>query len=651
MMDGMDSFLDNLQGPDDIKRLGYDQLEVLAAEVRERIVATVSRNGGHLAANLGTVELTLALLRVFDPPEDQVVWDVGHQTYAWKLLTGRADRFHTLRKPDGLSGFPRRDESPFDAYGGGHAGTALSAALGLAVARDRAGGKEHVVAVVGDAAMGNGISFEALNNVAGTAKRLIVVLNDNEMSISGNVGALSRYLGRLLTSRRYNVLKARIEYVAHRLHLSFLQHVYHRVESAIKSLFVGNVLFEEFGLRYIGPVDGHNLPHLAKALRIARDYDRPILVHVSTHKGHGYTPAECAPERWHGVGPFNAGTGELSASKPGYSHAFGEALSRLAGKDRRIVAITAAMRDGTGLARFAERFPDRFFDTGICEEHAAVFAAGLAAAGMRPVVALYSTFMQRAVDAAMHDVCLQNLPVVFCLDRAGVVGADGPTHHGVFDIPMLRALPNLTVMQPADEPELAGMLGLALSLPGPSVIRYPRDRGPGLPLPETFAPPAYGTAEVVAEPPPPDAKVERKAPSPLVWLWALGDMLPLAGQVRDELAGHGVRAGIVNARFLKPLDGALLAEQAKNGAPLFATFENGAVAGGFGSALSETLDALGIEAPVLRFGWPDRFQGQGPTDLLRERAGLSRQAIAGRIRSRLAERDPAATAPSKGEDA
>ena len=622
----MSSILQTIKSPRDVRGLDYDQLASLADEVRERVISTVSKTGGHLAANLGTVELTLAMLRVFTPPEDKIVWDVGHQSYTWKLLTGRADRFDTIRQFDGLSGFPRRDESDCDAYGGGHAGTAISAALGMAVARDRAGGDGHVVAVVGDGAVGNGISFEALNNVAGTAKRLIVILNDNEMSISGNVGSLSRYLGRLLTSRRYNIVKARIEHVAHRLHMTPLQHVYHRVESAIKSLFVGNVLFEEFGLRYIGPVDGHNIKHLAKTLRIARDYDRPILVHVTTRKGNGYKAAEIAPELWHGVGPFDPAKGELLESKPGYSHVFGEALSKLAEADPRIVAISAAMRAGTGLAGFAEKFPDRFFDVGISEEHAAVFAAGLAASGSRPFVALYSTFMQRAVDCAMHDACLQNLPVVFCLDRAGVVGSDGPTHHGVFDIPMLRSLPNLVIMQPADEPELAGMLKLALSLDGPCVIRYPRERGPGLPVPDEFVAPEFGRAAIVEQP---------GAASAAVWLWALGDMIPLACGVREILAKRGIAAGIVNARFVKPVDSALLAEQAKNGAPLFATLENGAVAGGFGSAVAEALEAVGADARVMRFGWPDEFICQGPASALREKYGLTPEAVAGRIAARL----------------
>ncbi len=622
----MESILEKIKGPEDIRHLDYGQLEKLAEEIRGRIIETVSKTGGHLAANLGVVELTLALLKVFNPPDDKIVWDVGHQSYTWKLLTGRAGRFDSLRQLDGLSGFPRRDESEFDAYGGGHAGTAISAAMGMSAARDRSGGGEHVVAVVGDAAISNGISFEALNNAASATKRLIVILNDNEMSISGNVGALSHYLGRLLTSRRYNILKARIEYVAHRLHLSPLQHVYHRVEHAIKGLFAGKVIFEEFGLRYIGPIDGHNITHLAKTLRIARDYDRPILVHITTRKGHGYKAAEIAPDLWHGVGPFDPAKGEILESKPGYSHVFGEALSRLAAGDRRIVAITAAMGAGTGLADFARAYPDRFFDVGICEEHAAVFAAGMASSGMRPVVALYSTFMQRAVDCVMHDACLQNLPVVFCLDRAGVVGGDGPTHHGVFDIPMLRALPNLTIMQPADEPELAAMLRLAIAHNGPCVIRYPRERGPGLPLPDSFGEIPFGRAEVVAAP---------EGGKATVWLWVLGDMIPLASEVREILAARGIDAGIVNPRFIKPVDAGLLAGQATSGAKLFVTIENGVVAGGFGSAVAEALDSRGIDVPVLRIGWPDKFVGQGSPASLRERNGLVPGAVSERIVRRL----------------
>ncbi len=619
----MKSLLESINAPADLRSLKVPELRRLAEELRTRIIGTVSHTGGHLAANLGVVELTLALLHTFDPPSDKILWDVGHQTYAWKLLTGRNARFDSLRQPGGISGFQRRSESPYDAFGAGHAGTAISAALGMAAARDRRGARDHVVAVVGDAGLCNGISLEALNNVAGTARRLIVVLNDNEMSISGNVGALSRYFGRLLANRRYNDLKGRIERTAQRLRMSPLRRIYHRTEEALKSLFVRSVLFEEFGLRYIGPIDGHNLPVLLDALAIARDYDRPILLHVATQKGRGFHAAEVAPDLWHGVGRFDPCKGELLEARPGYSQAFGQALEQLAERDERVVAITAAMATGTGLAGFARRFPDRFFDVGICEEHAVVFAAGLAAEGLRPVVALYSTFMQRAVDCVMHDVCLQDLPVTFCLDRAGVVGSDGPTHHGIYDIAMLRCLPGLTIMQPADEADLGNMLALALQHAGPCVIRYPREPGPGVPLPATLVPVTHGAAQAVMP-----------ATSPPVWFWALGDMLPLAMAAAARVKAAGIAAGVVNARFAKPLDTRLLTAQAA-AARLFVTLENGVAAGGFGSALQEALAERDLATPVLRFGWPDRFIDQGTTEGLRAACGLTAEIIAERVLERV----------------
>ncbi len=437
----MASILDKVNTPDDLRGLNPDELNRLAGELREQILETVSRTGGHLAPNLGVVELTLALLRVFHPPEDKLVWDVSHQTYAYKILTGRKDRFATLRQYEGLSGFASRAESPFDAYGAGHAGTALSAAVGLAAARDRLGGGEHVVAIVGDGALGCGSSFEALNNLAAATRRLIVVLNDNEMSISTNVGSIARYLGELLAHPRYNRWKTSVEQFAkRRLRLAWLRRGYYRLEEALKSLFLRNVLFEEFGLRYIGPIDGHNIRTLESALDIARRSDEPVLLHVSTQKGRGYPFAEAHPDVWHGTGAFESATGlpVNTGTVLKYSTVFGRTLERLAETNDRIVAITAAMAGGTGLEEFARRRPDRFFDVGICEEHAVLFAAGLAARGFQPVFAVYATFSQRVVDYVLHDVCLQRLPVLFCLDRAGLVGDDGPTHHGVFSSPRTR---------------------------------------------------------------------------------------------------------------------------------------------------------------------------------------------------------------------
>ena len=630
----MSGILNRMDNPAAVQALAVGELDQLARELRERIIATVSRNGGHLAANLGSVELTLALLRVFDPAVDKIVWDVGHQTYAWKLLTGRREQFDTVRQPGGISGFPRRDESPFDVFGGGHAGTALSAALGMAVARDRRGSGESVVAVIGDAAMGNGISLEALNNIEGTAKRLIIVLNDNEMSISGNVGSLSRHLGQLLTSPKYNRWKGAAEQVAQQLRMSPFRGIYHRTEKAVKSLFLQNALFEEFGVRYTGPIDGHDHRAIADALAIAKRYDRPILLHVATQKGRGYKAAEDAPDRWHGVGRFDIAKAELVESAPGYSKVFGEVLANLADRDTQLVAITAAMCTGTGLDPFAARHAARFFDVGICEEHAVVFAAGLAAEGMRPVVAVYSSFIQRAVDCVLHDVCLQKLPVIFGLDRAGVVGADGPTHHGIFDIPMLRCLPGLILMQPKDEAELARMLVTAVRHNGPAAIRYPRDPGPGVKVPENSQPLEIGKAEV-AEEAVSDKVYENTARGPgragaTVWFWALGDMLPLAQAAAQILRAAGRAAGVVNARFIKPLDTQLLVEQAATQA-IFATLENGVVAGGFGSAVQEALADAGYNNPVMRFGWPDAVVGQGTTASLMAAHGLTPEAVAQKI--------------------
>lgn len=612
----MSGILDRVNEPVDLKALSVPELEQLAGEVRSLIIGTVSRTGGHLAANLGVVELTLALLKVFDLPMDKVLWDVGHQTYAYKILTGRKDRFPSLRQYGGLSGFQKREESPYDVFGAGHSGTALSSALGMAVARDRQGRSEHVIAVLGDGAAGCGISLEALNNVAETTSRLIVILNDNEMSIAANVGAISSYLGNLLTNPRYNRWKRSVETAAGKLRMGWMRSAYFKMEEAIKGFFLRSVVFEEFGLRYVGPIDGHSLPALLDALTIAKDAGQPIVLHVSTQKGKGYSFAEASPDKWHGTPAFDVDSGEVltAAGQPSYSQVFGQALERLAEKDSRIVAITAAMAAGTGLTGFSKRFPDRFFDVGISEEHAVVFAAGLAAEGMIPVFAVYSTFLQRAVDCVIHDVCLQGLPVVLCLDRAGIVGDDGPTHHGIFDIPLLRPVPGLTIMQPKDEAELANMLATAVGLEKPVVIRYPRGAGPGAAVPETFSPVEVGRAEVLRE-------------GREVQIWALGDMVPMARDVSDLLAKRGVTAGVVNARFVRPMDTALLERQAGN-ARVILTLENSALAGGFGTGVEEFLVARGFGGRILRVGWPDEFVPHGSSDLLFEKYGLTAPAIA-----------------------
>ncbi len=618
----MNTLLDSIRSPTDLQRLSVDELPALAAELRATLLDTVSRTGGHLASNLGVVELTIALLRVFQPPGDKVVWDVGHQTYTWKLLTGRRERFATLRQTDGISGFLRRDESPCDAFGAGHSGTAISSALGLAAARDRLGGSEHVVAVVGDGSLGCGMSFEAFNNLGSTTSRLIVVLNDNEMSIAANVGAMSRYLGRLLVSPRYNRWKRGFESWAHRVagDNRLLRRIYNRTEEAIKGCFLRSGVFEEFGLRYVGPVDGHDLPVLLDALQLARESNEPILIHVATTKGKGYAPAEAAPDLWHSTGAFDVASGmplQTSGGMPGYSRVFGATLERLAAADDRIVAITAAMAAGTGLQGFAKRFPTRFFDVGIAEEHAVTFAAGLAARGLRPVFAVYSTFLQRAVDQVIHDVCLQNLPVILMLDRAGLVGDDGPTHHGVFDLALLRTVPNLVLLQPRDEAELARMLSAAVGWGRPVAIRYPRGAGPQTIVPEVPDPLPIGQAEILRS-------------GRLVQLWALGDMAPLAQSVATMLAQRGFSAGVVNARFVRPLDRALLERQADQAAAIV-TLENGVRDGGFGSAVEEALADFGYSGRALRVGWPNEFLPHGDLAVIRGRYGLTPEAVFAQI--------------------
>lgn len=573
-----------------------------AAEIRERILTAVSRNGGHLASSLGAVELALAIRQVFDPYRDRIIWDVGHQAYAWKILTDRAAPFETLRQLDGLSGFPNPAESRADPAVAGHAGVALSVAEGLAAARDARGTDESVVAVVGDAAMANGTCLEALNNCLAATRKVIVVLNDNDMSISKPAGSISRFLGRLTAGVRYNRAKNVTKDTLARLHLNFLARGIHVLKSRVKSMFFANVFFEQFGLHYMGPVDGHDLRALTEALTAAKEEKRSVLVHVVTRKGKGFAPAEADPTKWHGVGPFAypipVDQAEVAAPVKDWSAAFGAALCDLAAQDKRVIALTAAMKDGTGLARFAERFPTRFFDVGIAEGHLMAFAAGLAAGGLRPVVAIYSTFLQRAIDQVMHDVALANLPVVFCVDRAGVVGADGATHQGVFDLAMLRCLPNLTVCQPKDEADLKLLLQEALGRSGPTVIRYPRGLCP---------------ASVAVPPPPSAARVA---------LWATGDQLVKAQAVAARLVG----AEVVFARFLKPFDGALLEKQRATGMKIV-SLENGCVAGGFGEAINADL----------KFGWPDRFVPHGTVAALEKRFGFDVDSIVETIHRKFGE--------------
>lgn len=564
-----------------------------AAQIREKIIAAVSENGGHLASSLGAVEISMALAKVFEPQRDRIIWDVGHQAYAWKILTGRD--ISSLRKLGGVSPFPNPNENAADAAVAGHAGVALSVALGMAAARDRMGRNENVVAVIGDGAIVNGTSFEALNNCSMATNKVIVVLNDNEMSISRPTGSFAKLLGKLITGVRYNRIKAATEAAGHKLKLTPLRGIYHKIESSIKSWFVGNRFFEQFGLRYIGPIDGHNLKALESAFVVAKEDKRSVIVHVVTKKGKGFPPAEKDPTAWHGVSRFSIDDPRLEERKRDWSASFGEALVAAARADKRIVAITAGMRDGTGLGEFAKEFPDRFFDVGIAEGHMVAFAAGLAAAGMRPVVAVYSTFMQRAADQIMHDVAIAGLPVVFCVDRAGVVGADGMTHQGVFDIAWMRSLPNMTLCQPKDDDDLNALLKEALARNGPTIIRYPRG---AVPASDGCRCDGALSAQLCRA----DAKTQ---------IWAAGDQVAKARAVADRTG-----AGVVFARYLKPFDSNLLAAQRAAGMRIV-TLENGALAGGFG-------EAIGAD---LKFGWPDEFVPHGTLSELEEKYRFDEASI------------------------
>ena len=620
--------LDGIRSPADLKTLAPEQLPQLAQEIRDEIIAVTARNGGHVGPNLGVVELTLALHRVFDSPVDQFVFDVAHQGYVHKLLTGRGGAFfHQLRQTDGASGFLYRRESPHDAFGAGHAGTALSAALGMATARDLRGTDEHVVAICGDAAFTCGITLEALNNIVSSTKRLIVILNDNEWSIAKNVGAISHYLNRISTSRTYNKLHHDVE----AFFKSFptgaeMNRVYLKWKRETKDFFVESSLFEKFGLRYLGPVDGHNLDALTKNLQFAKHCDVPVLIHVLTKKGKGLHAAVNSPEKFHGASPFDPGTGESKQVSPGtppnYQDVFGRALVRFAQADRKIVGITGAMPSGTGLSHLAKEVPGQFFDVGIAEEHAVIFAAGLATKGIRPVVAIYSTFLQRAYDPIIHDVCLQNLPVTFCMDRAGLSPNDGPTHHGLFDLAYLRCVPNAVVMQPKDEDELVDMLHTSVTHPGPAFIRYPRGAGVGVPLKAQPATLPIGHAEVLRE-------------GSNLMIWALGNMVQDALKLAARLAAEeNLSVGVVNARFVKPLDRALLLSHAAC-IPLLVTMEDHVMAGGFGSAVLEALQESDCPTAVERIGWPDKFVEHGTnTEILRAAYGLSPNDIHRRVLDR-----------------
>ncbi len=621
----MEDLLSSIESPADIKRLTVPQLTQLAEEIRERLIVGVARTGGHIGPNLGVVELTLAM-HFMSSTRPAIVLSyrrVSHQAYVHKLLTGRNGRFETIRQPGGLNGFMLRSESEHDSYGAGHAGTALSAALGMAVARDMSGGKEHIVAFCGDAAFTNGISFEALNNIAAQTRRLIVVLNDNAWSIDKNVGAIAEYFHKIVTNPTIAGLHDRAAGLLERFGGKTVRHVAHKAEEAAKGLIGPGMLFEEFGLSYYGPVDGHNLPLLIETFKFLKRQNKPVVLHAITQKGRGFEPALKKQKKFHGLGPYDPETGETKPTgQKTYSEIFAETLAKLADANDKVVAITAAMPNGTALDLFRPRHPARYFDVGIAEEHAVIFAAGMATKGYKPFCAIYSTFLQRAFDPVVHDVCLQNLPVVFCMDRGGLSGDDGPTHHGLFDISYLRGVPNIVHMVPKDEDELADMMYTAMLHDGPSAIRYPRGPGPGTKPKEQPRALAIGVAEVVQD-------------GHDVAIFGLGAMLPEAMRLAAMLEGEGLSAAVINPRFAKPIDRRCVAEYARH-CGLLITLEDHVLAGGFGSAVLETLNEMELAVPVVRVGWPDAFIEHGKVEALREKYGLTAEAALEKSRPYLA---------------
>ena len=611
--------LDTVNSPEDLKKLTLEEMGRLAGEVRSRIIETVARTGGHLAPNLGVVELTIALHYVFNAPKDKIIWDVGHQSYTHKLLTGRRDRFHTLRTYGGISGFPKRSESRYDAFDTGHSSTSISAGLGISTAKALKGEKSHVIAVIGDGSTTGGMAFEALNQAGHTGKNLIVVLNDNAMSIGPNVGAFSSFLSRKMTGRRFVYFRKEFE--------NFLKSIpgvgenilslVRKSEDSFITFFTPGMLFEAFRFRYVGPIQGHRLDLLIETFRNVKNLEGPVLVHALTVKGKGYAPAETDPAHFHGVGGFEISTGSPRKSSPKlpptFTEVFGETMVDLGRKEKKLFAITAAMPEGTGLNRFGEIFPERFLDVGIAEQHAVTFAAGLATEGFRPVVAIYSTFLQRAFDQIIHDVCLPNLPVIFAIDRGGLVGEDGQTHHGHFDVTYLRSLPNMTLMAPKDENELRHMLFTALNHTGPVAIRYPRGRGFGVSLDPEYRIIPIGESELLKE-------------GKDLTLIALGSMVVPSLEAAAELEKEGLSAAVVNCRFVKPLDKRLAEYSRKTGKAL--VVEENILQGGLGSAVLELFSDTGLrEVTVRRLGLPDSFVEHGPVEVLREKCGLDKAGI------------------------
>lgn len=612
-------YLDDINSPQDLKKVPEDQLPVLCSEIRDLIIKVVSERGGHLASSLGAVEIAVALHYLFDTPHDKIVWDVGHQAYAHKILTGRRERFSTLRSYDGISGFPNPNESMYDTFIVGHANTAISAALGMLTAIDKQHKKSNVIAVIGDATLTGGMAYEALNNAGHLRKNFLVILNDNEMAISKNVGSISKYLNRLITTPIYNRLKKDMEQLIYKIP-SLGPNVVktsHKLEEGIKNLIVPGAIFEEMGFRYFGPADGNNIFELLDILRGIKDNQEPMILHLLTKKGKGYKPAENGPENYHGTVPFEIDSGEPRNKQHlvRYTDVFGSAIVELAEKDEKIVAITAAMCSGTGLTEFSQRFPDRFFDVGIAEQHGVTFAGGLAKEGYRPVVAIYSTFLQRAYDQVIHDVCLQNVPVCFILDRSGLVGDDGPTHHGVFDLSYLRSIPNIVLAQPKDGLELKSLLYTALSHEGPFAIRFPRNV---VPIPFENKPVEkinVGKGEIIRE-------------GHDAFIITLGNHVYVAQEVCDELAKTvGIDIGIINARFIKPLDTELLKSVIHDQKPIV-TIEDNVLMGGFGSAVLEAIQDMGyFNTPVLRLGIKDEFITHGKLSILYHLCGLDKEGI------------------------
>jgi 1-deoxy-D-xylulose-5-phosphate synthase len=650
----MSRFLDMVDEPAHVRKLTLPQKTQLAEEIRHELITSLSKNGGHLGPNLGVVELTIALHSVFNTPHDKFVWDVSHQSYVHKILTGRKNRFSTIRTTGGLNGFSLRTESAHDCYGAGHAGTALSAALGMAAARDQKGTDENVVAIFGDAALTNGISFEAMNNIAHTTKRFIGILNDNEWSIAKNVGAIANYLHKLITSPQYNRLAKDFERWMRRIPKGDLALKFgHKAEEALKGAVTEvtlermpspldgdgrgglgrSLIFEELGLRYLGPIDGHDLPLLISSLEFAKACDRPVVLHVLTKKGKGYEVAIQQPEKFHGTGPYDIQTGASPAPKagapPAWQDVFGQTMVKLCTKDNSVVGITAAMPSGTSLKLLEKALPQRYYDVGIAEEHAVLFAAGMATMGFHPVVAIYSTFLQRSYDCIIHDVALQDLPVIFCMDRSGLSPQDGPTHHGLFDIAYLRCVPNIIAMAPADEDELADMMFTATHQRHPAFIRYPRGPGEGVPVKDEPQLVEIGKAKVVQN--------FSGTGGQKVALFGLGPMLGVARKAAEELRAAGYDTAVINPRFTKPLD-AGTTEFFANAADVVVTFEDHVVTGGYGSSVLELLSEKQVTPPVIRMGWPDKFIEHASTaEYLREKHGLTAANAVARVKEQLAE--------------